>query len=348
MEGLKRARDYRARGLPDAAIAELRALIAAQPDFAEAHHQLGNGLKSLGRFAEAILSLREAARLAPGEAAVWLNLGVAALELGGREEAVAAFGRAIALEPAAARGSCTTFSGTLSSLWGGAKRPRSAWRRPCASGRGIRQPMTIWGGCSRPRGAPPKPSPITARRWRAIPVRRPIAIWCIRSTLSPDLLPRRFLRSTGHGRCGMPARASPRKWRAFPATALSSDVSPASRRLRIGYVSPDLVHHAVSYFFEPVLAHHDRSRFEIVCYSDAPVPDAVTLRLRSQAELWRDTARLSDAQLAALVREDGIDVLVDLAGHTARHRLLVFALRPAAVQVSWLGYPNTTGLSAMD
>ncbi len=119
-------------------------------------------------------------------------------------------------------------------------------------------------------------------------------------------------------------------------------------RLRVGYVSPDFVNHAVAFFIEPVLAQHDRDRFEIFCYSDALAPDAVTRRLRSHPVQWRDIARASDEQVEALVRGDGIDLLVDLAGHTARHRLAVFAQRPAPVQVSWLGYPNTTGLAAID
>jgi predicted O-linked N-acetylglucosamine transferase (SPINDLY family) len=104
----------------------------------------------------------------------------------------------------------------------------------------------------------------------------------------------------------------------------------------------------VSYFFEPVLAAHDAAAFEVFCYSDAPVADAVTQRLRAQAGQWRDIAGLSDERVAALIRADRIDLLVDLAGHTARNRLLVFARRPAPVQATWLGYPNTTGLAAID
>ena len=120
------------------------------------------------------------------------------------------------------------------------------------------------------------------------------------------------------------------------------------RRLRLGYVSPDFVHHAVSYFFEPVLTARDPAAFEVFCYSDAPVADAVTQRLRAASDGWRDIAGLSDERVAELVRADRIDILVDLAGHTARNRLLVFARKPAPVQVTWLGYPNTTGLAAID
>ncbi len=119
------------------------------------------------------------------------------------------------------------------------------------------------------------------------------------------------------------------------------------RRVRIGYVSPDFRMHSVTYFLEPLLANHDHGLFEVYCYSDVPHADATTVRLRSYADVWREIAGRSDADVATQVTADGIDILVDLAGHTAANRLPVFAQRPAPVQVSWLGYPNTTGLSAM-
>jgi protein O-GlcNAc transferase len=138
--------------------------------------------------------------------------------------------------------------------------------------------------------------------------------------------------------------------RAFPRT-ISVDRAPMdrdpTRRLRIGYVSPDLRAHALAYFIEPVLMHHDPARFEVHCYSDGE-PDNVTERLRPLVPHWHVTAGLTDAALEAKIREDRIDILVDLTGHTARNRLLVFAQKPAPVQVSWIGYFATTGLSTMD
>jgi predicted O-linked N-acetylglucosamine transferase (SPINDLY family) len=120
------------------------------------------------------------------------------------------------------------------------------------------------------------------------------------------------------------------------------------RRLRIGYVSPDFRNHVVMRFFEPVLAGSDRARFETVCYASSRQKDAVTDRLRGLAGAWVDCEELSDEQLADRIRTDRIDILVDLAGHTDGNRLLAFAMKPAPVQVSYLGYPNTTGLSAVD
>ncbi len=120
------------------------------------------------------------------------------------------------------------------------------------------------------------------------------------------------------------------------------------RRLRVGYVSPDLRAHSVTFFFTPLLANHDAAQVETICYTDVRVPDATTERLRSLAGAWRYTRGISDARLDAMIREDAIDILIDLAGHTQDSRLGVFARKPAPVQVSYLGYPNTTGLRAVD
>jgi predicted O-linked N-acetylglucosamine transferase (SPINDLY family) len=118
--------------------------------------------------------------------------------------------------------------------------------------------------------------------------------------------------------------------------------------LRIGYVSPDLRNHSVAYFFEPVLDRHDREGFEIFCYHLAAGEDGVTQRLKASGAQWRNCFGEADEAIARRIRDDGIDILVDLAGHTANQRLGVFARKPAAVQMSWLGFPSTIGLPAID
>ena len=122
----------------------------------------------------------------------------------------------------------------------------------------------------------------------------------------------------------------------------------SDRRLRIGYVSPDFRRHSVNYFTEPVLASHNHEKFEIFCYSDVPIVDDVTMRLQNFADHWRNITGISDESAAELIRKDRIDILIDMAGHTGYNRILLFARKPAPVQVSWLGYPNTTGLSTID
>ena len=148
--------------------------------------------------------------------------------------------------------------------------------------------------------------------------------------------------------------AEHRRWNQIHAQPLQKEIQPhlnkpsPDRRLRVGYVSPDFRNHPVAFFLEGLLAHHDPSAVEVFCYANVGRADAFTARFQSHAHHWRDITALTDAQAAALIREDKIDILVDLAGHTADHRLLIFARKPAPVQVTWLGYCDTTGLDTMD
>jgi len=124
--------------------------------------------------------------------------------------------------------------------------------------------------------------------------------------------------------------------------------SAGSRRLRVGYVSPDFNQHSVRHFLEPLLASHDHARFEVFAYAELAREDAATARYRTYCDHFILTRGMSDEALAARIRTDAIDILVDVAGHTAGNRLLVFARKPAPVSLSWLGYGYTTGLAAID
>jgi predicted O-linked N-acetylglucosamine transferase (SPINDLY family) len=134
----------------------------------------------------------------------------------------------------------------------------------------------------------------------------------------------------------VPARAAPNARRA-----------DADRRLRIGYVSCDFNRHPVAWFLLPLLERHDRAGFEAVCYFTGDKVDEITAQVRVAADGWREATKLTDAELAQQVAHDAIDVLVDLTGHAGALRLGVFALQPAPVQASWLGYLGSTGLSRM-
>lgn len=120
------------------------------------------------------------------------------------------------------------------------------------------------------------------------------------------------------------------------------------RRLRVGYVSPYFRDHAVNFFSEPLIVAHDHRQVEVYCYSDARLADAATDRIKATADHWRDVRFKTDEELAQIVRNDAIDILVDLTGHIAGTRLLMFARKPAPLQVTYIGYQNTTGMSAMD
>jgi len=123
---------------------------------------------------------------------------------------------------------------------------------------------------------------------------------------------------------------------------------PVSNRIRIGYVSADFYAHSVAFFLEPIMQHHDRTAFEVFCYSNRTAGDETTERFKKLNNYWRTIVGLSDESVAEMIAADHIDILVDLSGHTSGHRLGVIALKPAPVQVSWIGHPNTTGLLQMD
>lgn len=127
-----------------------------------------------------------------------------------------------------------------------------------------------------------------------------------------------------------------------------TDRQEPKEKLKIGYISPDLHNHSVAYFVEPLLKEHDKNNFEVFAYYNNTKYDAYSKRLESYVDHWQSVIDLSDEQLADKIFEDKIDILVDLAGHSAKNRLGVFARKPAPVQVTWLGYPNTTGLSTID
>jgi protein O-GlcNAc transferase len=336
---LNRGRSLRALGRTDAAIEDFRTAAQLQPTLAEAHHQLGNALKSLGRYAEAIPCLREAARLAPNNAAVWFNLGVACLESKASREAVDCFRQAIQLRPDDPEahnilGHALLTQGLISE-----------------SKHHLLEALRLQPGHAHAQNNLARVLRTQGRQTEAIEhlraslERNPNAAihsnLLYSSNFLPDTSPEEIW--TEHRRwAGLYADPLRETWRPH-----ENDLTP-TRRLRVGYVSPDLVNHAVSFFLEPVLIAHDREQFEVFAYSNAPVGDRVTERLRAQTAKWTDIAQLSDESAAALIRQDRIDILVDLAGHTARNRLLVFARKPAPIQVTWLGYPNTTGLAALD
>ncbi len=145
-----------------------------------------------------------------------------------------------------------------------------------------------------------------------------------------------------------------RRWGERHADPLTRTAAPhanapaPNRPLRVGYVSGDLRRHALAYFAAPFLGQHDRRAWRIFCYSNCARPDRVTGELRALADEWRDIAGVSDEDAARLIRDDGIDILVDLSGHTLGNRLLLFARKPAPIQMTWLGYWDGTGMAAMD
>lgn len=147
--------------------------------------------------------------------------------------------------------------------------------------------------------------------------------------------------------------AAHREWaerheRPVAASESHSNIPDPQRKLRIGYISGDFREHAAAFFIRPLFERFDRNAFEVYAYSNAQYPDPTTARLRQWATAWREVFGVPDQIVAERIRDDGIDILVDLAGHTALNRLTVLARRPAPVQATYLGYPNTTGMQRID
>jgi protein O-GlcNAc transferase len=145
-----------------------------------------------------------------------------------------------------------------------------------------------------------------------------------------------------------------KQWNQTHARPLANPIRPHEndpaphRRIRIGYVSPDFRVHPIGRFLFPLLVNHDHEQFEVFCYSDVRKPDAMTEALKSHANVWREVRGVSDEQVVELIRNDRVDMLVDLTMHMEENRMLVFACKPAAVQVTYLAYAGTTGLETMD
>lgn len=134
----------------------------------------------------------------------------------------------------------------------------------------------------------------------------------------------------------------------IPVPTLHTNSKETNRILKIGYVSPDFKKHPVQYFLEPLLANHDKTAVEIYAYAEMTVEDEVTQDYKTFVDHWTPTLGMSDEDLAERIKKDNIDILIDVAGHTAGNRLRVFARKPAPVSISWLGFGYTTGLSTID
>lgn len=332
------ARSLFGRGQLDLAIKCYREAIGLEPARAEIHFHLGNVLTVQGNIDQAGEAYREAIRLNPDYAEAHLNLGNVLRPQGKLDEAVAAYRQAIRLLPRYAK--AHTNLGVTLQEQGRLAEAVAVGRQAIALQPDLADSHSNLAVALWHQG---KLDEAAAELRRAIALQPDHArafsslLFCLQydDRLTDDL----FAEHRSFG-----ARFD----RAAPERATyASDCDPA-RRLRIGYVSPDFRWHSVAFFIEPLFQEHDRSAVEVFCYADVTRPDGVTAHLRGMVDHWVDSAGLPDDALAERIRRDRIDILVDLTGHTATNRLLVFARKPAPIQVTWLGYPHTSGLSAMD
>jgi len=330
----------RAEARRDEAIDAYREGLQADPRDHRMHNELGVTLLDRARFAEAAACFHEAVRLKPDSAPAYNNLGLALLEQGRHEDARVRLGQSLFLNPDAVEaqynlGRVLAEQGLHDEALGCFE--RAVQFKPDAVGA-----LNNLGNAYKDQG---RLDEAVARYRQALaldphnaPVHSNLLFALLyHPGLDPDVV---FRAHQEYGRRHPPIAAAP--------PAPPPDQPLAGRRLRVGYVSPDFRGHIVASYSEQVLAAHDRGRFEVFCYAEVRRPDAVTERIRALAEHWRPLAGLSDAEAAGLIRRDGIDLLIDLAGHSAGNRLPLFALRPAPVQATHFGYPATTGLDAVD
>jgi predicted O-linked N-acetylglucosamine transferase (SPINDLY family)/GT2 family glycosyltransferase len=309
-----------------------------RPGFALAHANLARLLQHRGRPADAAAAYRRALQVSPGDGSLHAALGHALLTLHRAEEALGCCREAVRLAPADA--DCSNELGNALAALGRLGEAEAAYAETARLRPGWSAPIYNRGLALQRQGRLAEGRACLAEALRLAPDDR-VTHSTFVGTLhyEPGATPESLL-------------AESRRWaeRHAPDTGPPPSFANApepERRLRVGYVSPDFRRHAVAFFLEPVLAHHDPAQVEVFCYSGVAAPDDRTAALRRLAHHWRDAAGLADDELAEAVRADGIDVLVDLAGHLEGGRLLAFARRPAPVQVGYLGYPGTTGLSAV-
>lgn len=327
------------KGNADAAERAYREALRLRADYVDAHVALGVLLFSSGKAPEAARHFARAAELAPNIAAVHDHLANTLAAQGKLDEAVLAYRRAIELDPRYAE-AMSNLGNTLREmhLFDDAV---SAYRRALA----IRPELAIARNNLATVLLQLGEGGEAVAEYRRAVAADPTFMRAhanLLSALQSDPAISREELADEHRAFGAKLESA----LAAPAT-FPNDWSPA-RKLRIAYVSADLREHSVAYFIETVLAHHDRGAFEIFVYYSYALEDRVTERLRGLVDHWCSAATMRDAELAARVREDRIDALFDLSGHSAQSRLVTFALEPAPVQFTWIGYPGTTGLSRID
>ena len=327
------------RGKLDEAIAAYRRAIVIKPDLAEAHSNLGNAFKNQGKLDEAIAAYRRAIAIKPDYAEAHSNLGAALNDQGKLDEAIAACRQAIAIKPDYAEAHSNL--GNALKNQGKLEAAIASYRQAIATDPDLAEAHSNLGIALSNQGK----------------LEEAIASYRQAIATNPDLAEAHsnllFCLNYDDKSTAAQLFAAHREWderygRPLSRPTVYANERETERRLRVGYVSPDFRQHSVAYFLEPLLKGHDRQAVEVFCYAEVRQPDSVTARLHGLADHWLTTVGLSDDELAERIRADGIDILVDLAGHTAHNRLPVFARKPAPVQATWLGYPNTTGLEAID
>jgi predicted O-linked N-acetylglucosamine transferase (SPINDLY family) len=325
-------------GRPDAGMEAARIAVKLQPFDSDAHHCLGAALRHLGQPRPAIDCLGRALDLRPNRPDSLLELCMAFLDVGDAAAAEPFLNAALDSTPNTAVAQTTL--GRYYASAGRLDDAMAALRRAVALDERHTEAHSRLGSLLRDAGdidaaigefeQAVAQAPDRADHWSNLL----LTLQCS-SRDAADI-------ATAHRGFGHHFRT---RIQPMPSMRVADD---SDRRLKIGYLSSNFRRHAVAKFFEPLLECHDRSRFDVHCYYNFPVDDELTASIRARAEHFANVCGMRDGFVASAIRRDGIDILVDLDGHTAPNRLPVFFLRPAPIQVTWLGYLATTGVPAVD
>ncbi len=321
------------------AVTCFRRALELKPDFAEAHCNLGHALHRQGQVDDAIASYRRAVEGKPDYFEAYSNLGGLLLSQSKLEDAVRCYQRAVELRPELAKAHCDL--GTAHKERGHLELAAGCYQRALEL-----DPASTAAHCN-----------LGVAHHNQGQMEQAIA--CFRKALevNPDyvlahhnlLFALQYCQGVSLAELAA-AHAEFDRQHAAPLAAhlAPPSIVPGSTPRRLGFVSADFGRHPVGYFLVGVLEQLRGGPWETVCYSDRLRRDDLTERLHAAVTEWHEVSELSDAQLAEQIRSDRIDILFDLAGHTRRNRLLMFARKPAPVQITWAGYASTTGLGAMD
>ena len=329
----------RAYGKPAEAEHCYREALRLHPDFPPALNNMGSLLRAAGRLSDALVWYRRALELAPTSYEGWTNLGNILLETDRLAESLPYFEEALRLAPHSALANYN-FANALKES-GARDRAGQLLARAAELDPTLAEAHNNLGNIRREQGCLPQALACFSRALAVRPAYQAAHSNLLFTTAYMDDLSPADIFALHCGWADLQAAH-------VPPSAPHDNLRDPHKRLKIGYVSPDFRTHACALFLAPLLYSHNRSVVEVYAYAEVAKPDAVTAQLQGQVAVWRSTVGLSDEELASLIRHDGIDVLVDLAGHTANNRLSALARKPAPVQATYLGYPATTGLPAVD
>ena len=323
---------------PDKAVLCYHRAVKIRPDYAEAYYNLGLLLAEQGKSEDAISIFRTALELKPDFAHTYIGIGNALNDQGRSEESVSWFQKGINLQP----NNMAAYNnmGTALHNQGKLDEAVACYGKATEINPNIAATLNNMGRVLQDQG---KFKEAGEYFRRALKINPRLAYSNFLMSLLYDSeydLDYIFLE---HKKWNDLYERSPMK---RPAPHIN--LPEHDRQLRIGYVSPDFRNHSCARFIEPLLEFHNRDKVEIFCYGETTKEDDITARIRSLSNSWYSTQGISDMEVVKKIRSDGIDILVDLAGHTKGNRLPVFAHKPTPIQVTWLGYNFTTGLEAMD